>query len=344
MWLALWWSPIHSTNFTIFHGVACMALAYGAFEHPKKKIFLQFIHGDDDSIRDSLNSSLNINITSLSAEAPSFLTALRWFWRSPFSHCLSSVGGTLMHQLSDVLAAAGVQETFIDKLREDGWNQDLFAMSAPTLEKFELELRDMSGDLYDITTSVQRSALKLAWSRCQPTTPSGSVTASPAAMPQTDSTATHSWSETYPPKLTSQVVTELKQKFRRNYPAEVLLPENTPSIRLLSLIHHQKLKGEYKWVPWKYRLSQAKADEITAGKPNRIAKAEGLHLHSLLVDSPRASHRQWCPGDARPSADLWNFFICDGYVRIGSFGYHEELLLAFHQLDDHPIGGGNRLT
>ncbi|CAL1132101.1 unnamed protein product [Cladocopium goreaui] len=53
------------------------------------------------------------------------------------------------------------QETFIDKLRDDGWNQDLFAMSAPTLEKFELELRDMLGDLYEITTSVQRSALKL---------------------------------------------------------------------------------------------------------------------------------------------------------------------------------------
>ena len=70
----------------------------------------------------------------------------------------------------------------------------------------------------------------------------------------------------------------------------MLLPENTPSIRLLSLIHHQKLKGEYKWEPWKYRLSQAKADEITAGKPNRIAKAEGLHLHSLLVDSPPELH------------------------------------------------------
>jgi hypothetical protein len=38
-----------------------------------------------------------------------------------------------MDQFSEVLAASGVQETFIDKLREDGWNQELFAMSAPTL-------------------------------------------------------------------------------------------------------------------------------------------------------------------------------------------------------------------
>ena len=64
----------------------------------------------------------------------------------------------------------------------------------------------------------------------------------------------------------------------------------TPSLRLLSLIHHQKLKGEYKCVPWKYRLSQAKADEITAVKPNRIAKSEGLQLHALLVDSPPELH------------------------------------------------------
>jgi hypothetical protein len=84
-------------------------------------------------------------------------------------------------------------------------------------------------------------------------------------------------------------VLALKQKFKHNYPAEILLPETTPSLRLLSLIHHQKLKGEYKWVPWKYRLSQAKADEI-AVKPNRIAKSEGLQLHALLVDSPPELH------------------------------------------------------
>ena len=79
---------------------------------------------------------------------------------------------------------------------------------------------------------------------------------------------------------------ELKQKFKKHYPAEVLLPENTPSIRLLSLVHHQKVKGEYKWVPWKYRLCQAKADELSAAKPTRMAKAEGINLHALLVDSP----------------------------------------------------------
>jgi hypothetical protein len=47
-------------------------------------------------------------------------------------------------------------------------------------------------------------------------------------------------------QLTSQVVTEMKQQHKKNYPAEVLLPETTPSLRLLSLVHHQKLKAEFK--------------------------------------------------------------------------------------------------
>ena len=72
-----------------------------------------------------------------------------------------------MATLQDVLADAGVQDTFADKLRDDGWTLDLFRMSASSLDKFDEELREMLGDLYDITTAVQRSALRLAWSRSQ---------------------------------------------------------------------------------------------------------------------------------------------------------------------------------
>jgi hypothetical protein len=195
-----------------------------------------------------------------------------------------------MASLHDVLTTAGVQDTFVDKLIDDGWSIELFAMAAPTLEKLDDELRSMLGDLYEITTAVQRSALRLAWTRCQAMQVPAIPAPGPSASTHSEVPASQStWSETYPPKLTSEVVLALKQKFKHNYPAEILLPETTPSLRLLSLIHHQKLKGEYKWVPWKYRLSQAKADEI-AVKPNRIAKSEGLQLHALLVDSPPELH------------------------------------------------------
>ena len=196
-------------------------------------------------------------------------------------------GGRIMASLSNILREAGVQDTFIDKLSDDGWTIELFSMAAPTMDKFDDELKEILGDLFDITTAVQRSALRLAWSRCQSShAPPSTVEAPPAPPIGEGATAQSSWSETFPPKLTSQVVNEMKQKFKRHYPAEVLLPENTPSLRLLSLVHHQKAKSEFRWVPWKYRLSQAKADELSSSRPTRMAKSEGLQLHALLVDTP----------------------------------------------------------
>ena len=192
-----------------------------------------------------------------------------------------------MASLSNILREAGVQDTFIDKISDDGWTIELFSMAAPTMDKFDDELKEILGDLFDITTAVQRSALRLAWSRCQASQAPPSTVEAPLAAPIGEgATAQSSWSETFPPKLTSQVVNEMKQKFKRHYPAEVLLPENTPSLRLLSLVHHQKAKSEFRWVPWKYRLSQAKADELSSSHPTRMAKSEGLQLHALLVDTP----------------------------------------------------------
>ena len=65
-----------------------------------------------------------------------------------------------MDSLSDILTQAGVQATFSDKLLEDGWTAEHFAPCAPNLERLDIELKDMLGDLYDITTAQQRSALR----------------------------------------------------------------------------------------------------------------------------------------------------------------------------------------
>ena len=192
-----------------------------------------------------------------------------------------------MASLHDLLLEVGVQETFADKIRDDGWTVELFGMAASSLDKFDHELKEILGDLYDITTAVQRSALRLAWNRCQPSQMPPVGVANALTAPANDATsASTSWSESFPPKLTAQVVTEMKRKFKQHYPAEVLLPETTPSLRLLSLVHHQKSKMEFRWVPWKYRISQSKAEELSAAKPNRMAKSEGLQLHALLVDTP----------------------------------------------------------
>ena len=182
-----------------------------------------------------------------------------------------------MASLRDILSAAGVQDTFIDSLENDGWTKELFAMSSASLEKLDDELPEMLGDLFATATPVQKAALRLAWTRCNPSSSASSSTEhaqGPTAPPAAPVT---SWLETFPPKLTSAIVSDLKQTFKRNYPAEVLMPENTPSLRLLSLLHHQKQKGEWKWVPWKYRISQAKDEELSASKSSKLAKVEGVN-------------------------------------------------------------------
>ena len=192
-----------------------------------------------------------------------------------------------MDELAQILSESGVQATFADRLMEDGWNSELFAVSATSLDKFDEQLPSMLGDLDGITTAVQRSALRLAWSKCSKAySADNAASKEPTSVPAEANAASSSWSETFPPKLTAAVVTDLKNKFRQHYPAEVLMPDTTPSLRLLSLLHHQKTKKEFKWVPWKFRLSQSKAEELSSTKASRLAKSEGLHLHALLVDTP----------------------------------------------------------
>ena len=61
-----------------------------------------------------------------------------------------------MAQLYDILLTAGVQETFADKLRDDGWTTELYAMCATHQENFKEELTEMLGTSYAVTTPIQR--------------------------------------------------------------------------------------------------------------------------------------------------------------------------------------------
>lgn len=163
--------------------------------------------------------------------------------------------------LKELLTEAGVPETFSDRLDEDGWTIPLFACAATSLDTFDNALTELLGDLHDIITPIQKAAFRLAWQRCSNSQSSAPSSSSQAAAPA-ESAA--SWSESFAPKLTASVVADLKKQFKQNYPSEILVPENTPGIRLISLVHDMKAKNDYKWVPWKYRISQHRADELTS--------------------------------------------------------------------------------
>ena len=86
---------------------------------------------------------------------------------------------------------------------------------------------------------------------------------------------------------------------------------------LLSLVQHQLSKQEWKWVPWRYRLSVAKCDELHTQRAAKIPKLEGLSLSSLLMDEIPAievSNDNMGINAIRTSMDLFNtaMALCNG--------------------------------
>ena len=202
------------------------------------------------------------------------------------SGCRSVVGSPAM-SLSDIMVAAQVPPQHVDQLLNDGWTTDHFALCATSLEDFDAVMTE----IFDTGLSpLHKASLRLAWKKCQSSSNQGTVAPAPAmASPEgAPQPIAGSWSETFAPKLTSANVSQIKAAFKRHYPAEVLLPENVPSLRLLSMVAHQKNKQDFKWIPWKYRLTAAKCDELTASKSSKMARVEGIQLHSILMDDPPA--------------------------------------------------------
>jgi hypothetical protein len=77
----------------------------------------------------------------------------------------------------------------------------------------------------------------------------------------------------------------LKKQFLANYPSEVLIAETQPSSRLLALAFQLVLKKEIiKWLPWKYRMSLSRADDMSLTRSSKAPRLENLQLYQLLID------------------------------------------------------------
>ena len=89
-----------------------------------------------------------------------------------------------------------------------------------------------------------------------------------------------------PPKLENAVLVTMKPKFMSNYPSELIHADIFPSTRLMSLVHDQLTKKVWKWVPWKFRISLTKSEEISGNRAQKMPKIDHLGLHALLFDDP----------------------------------------------------------
>ena len=213
--------------------------------------------------------------------------------------------------LEDICAPTGVEPTLCNSLIQDGWTSESFGLVATDLEGLDQVFAELFPDA--TLNLLQKAQLRAAFRRCQMVS---SQEPAPTAGPKA-SEGSSSWSESFAPKLDHQSIHEMKQKFLKNYPSEILNADTTPSTRLLSLVHHQIQRKEWKWVPWRYRLSVSKCEEIQSHRMSKIPKMEGLTLSSLLMDEIPAievTNDNMGINAIRTSMDLFNtaLAMCGG--------------------------------
>jgi hypothetical protein len=172
------------------------------------------------------------------------------------------IGGVMaLPDLEDHLATHGVDPGLSSQLIQSGWTSQNFSVIVDSLAGFTDELwSELSETPLPL---VQRSNLKLAWQHLQPeAVPPGRDSPVGASASNVGVPHEGSWAESFAPKIQSSTIAKLKKQFLADYPSEVLTPETMPSTRLLSLAHHQHSKQEYRWIPWKFRMTQARLEDM----------------------------------------------------------------------------------
>ena len=187
--------------------------------------------------------------------------------------------------LDDHLAEHGVDPALSSHLISSGWNSQNFSAVVDSKSGFTDEIWAEFSD--QPIPLVQRANLKVAWQRLQPETVSAVRELSDgAAAPSAGVPQEGSWAESFAPKIQSSTVAKLKKQFLEDYPSEVLTMETMPSTRLLSLAYHQHSKQEYRWIPWKFRMTQSRMEDMVIYQRPKTPKIEGLQLHQLIWDEP----------------------------------------------------------
>ena len=83
--------------------------------------------------------------------------------------------------------------------------------------------------------------------------------------------------ESLPPKLSTA-------QFEKNYPGEVLDAHSTPSVRLWSLVHQQKVNKAIKYIPIQLRLSEHQCSAMIETRSSKPLRSEIQLLSQLCWD------------------------------------------------------------
>lgn len=180
-------------------------------------------------------------------------------------------------EFAQLVLAAKVPQEIARDLEAQDFDVPSFAMLALSLETLDSALDELGM----VSLSARsRAALRVLWTSCQRMVaePSGPAPASTPTVPAAQST----WSDFFLPKLQPDVLRKLISEFESAYPIKILQPENMPGPRLLSLCHSQLSRQEWKWIPWKYRLSQKLHDDQSLSRPRKMLRSESFQ--DMLFD------------------------------------------------------------
>jgi len=188
--------------------------------------------------------------------------------------------------LEDAMSACGVDPSIASQLIQMGWTVQPFACAALDMQELDKLWPEIFPE--EELGLLQKASLRAAFKMCQEITQPSVAMPAPASAPSASDalSSAGTWAESFPPKLDAALIEQMKSKFLTSYPSELVNHDTMPSTRLLSLIHHQLAKKQWAWVPWKYRLTLAKAEEVTAQRQSKMPKLEVATLHHLLVDEP----------------------------------------------------------
>ena len=198
--------------------------------------------------------------------------------------------------LESICSNSGIPAHIFSTTVGTGWSTSTIAMCFADVSEFDQDaaMRDLC--IIDDVSRLERAALKVMWTQCKKIYQESQASSSgsnPVAESPTAASATQpsnnsegSWNEAFPPKLSHSTVLEMKKKFQKNYPSEILSSDSLPSNRLLALVHQTVSKGSWRWVPWKHRMTLAREEDWQLSRNAKYPKLEGLQLHALLLDEP----------------------------------------------------------
>ena len=167
-----------------------------------------------------------------------------------------------------------------------------FAMLAASPDELSTTLQaSLSSEAVAMLTPFVLANMKAAWSAALAACASGSSAHTSAATTLDASKSASdvaSWSDTFPPKLSTAFTKQIITRFESSYPGDILDDSNTPSSRLLALCNKYLSDKSFKYIPWHLRLSDKTQEELSLHRPRKVPRLEDLlwdDVPSLLVIS-----------------------------------------------------------